>query len=138
MFAAIRFSMSDTPTLRVGSVQTLVRSTIVAMLLISMALVGYVSSCSAQNRCEARCPDGSMSEGFNCSDPNYVPACYRGTGSSGGNHGALTAEIMGIPGDIIRAHRKAKDAREAKKLRELNDQGIAAYDKKDWATAEAG
>jgi hypothetical protein len=55
---------------------------------------------------------------------------------SGGNYGGAIGEIIGLPGDIIRAHKRAKEAREAKKLTELNDQGIAAYDKKDWAAAE--
>jgi tetratricopeptide (TPR) repeat protein len=79
MIASIRFSISDTRTLRVGSVQNFLCSTIVVMFLISMALVGYVPSCSAQpspTSCQARCPDGSMSEGFACAS-NYVPVCLR-------------------------------------------------------------
>lgn len=64
-----------------------------------------------------------------------VGGCGSDSTSSGGGGNAI-GEIIGLPGDIVRAHKKAKEAREAKKLTELNDQGIAAYDKKDWAAAE--
>jgi tetratricopeptide (TPR) repeat protein len=60
-------------------------------------------------------------------------------GASGGNNGdgGPIGEILGIPGDIIRAHDKAKEAKLAKQRAALNDQGIASYNSKDWAAAEA-
>jgi len=58
-------------------------------------------------------------------------------GASGGNYGGTIGEILGLPGAIIRAHNKAKEANIAKQGTALNDQGIASYDKGDWAAAEA-
>lgn len=66
-----------------------------------------------------------------------VSGCDSGSTSSGGGGGNAIGEIIGLPGDIIRARKKAKEEKKAKRLTELNDQGIAAYDKQDWATAEA-
>jgi hypothetical protein len=85
MIASIRFSISDTHTLRVRSVQNCLCSTIVAMFLISMALVGYVPSCSAQN---IPTPQGVSI----CDDPGargsasydkYCGACYPRCGNTG-------------------------------------------------------
>jgi hypothetical protein len=54
---------------------TAVRSPIVVMCFVWFVL-GPASTSSAQNRCSARCPNGSMSEAFNC-NANYVPVCLR-------------------------------------------------------------
>ncbi len=48
----------------------------IAVMCLLWFVLGNASSSSAQNRCQARCPDGSMSEGFDCNS-NYVPACMR-------------------------------------------------------------
>lgn len=73
--------------------------------------------------------------GVNCSHPNTSSG---GGGASGGpSDGGPIGEILGIPGDIRRAHDKAKESKLAKQRAALNDQGIAAYEKGDWATAEA-
>jgi hypothetical protein len=55
-----------------------------------------------------------------------------GGGASGGNYGGSIGEIIGLPGAIIRAHKNAKST----KATALNDQGVSAYDRKDWAAAE--
>lgn len=53
--------------------------------------------------------------------------------ASGGSPGGAIGDIIRLPGDLIRLHNEAK----ARKVTALNDQGIAASDKKDWAAAEA-
>jgi hypothetical protein len=51
----------------------------VASLCASVAMLffGVSDPAAAQQTCSARCPDGSMSERFNCSDSSYVPMCQR-------------------------------------------------------------
>jgi hypothetical protein len=56
-----------------------------------------------------------------------------GGSSSGGNYGGAIGEIVGLPGDLIRAHNKAK----LKKATAVNEQGLAAYSSGDWAAAAA-
>ena len=56
-----------------------------------------------------------------------------GGDTSGGSPGGAIGDLVRLPGDLIRKHNEAK----ASKNSALNDQGIAAYDKKNWAAAEA-
>jgi len=53
-----------------------VRTLIVNACFIWIVLAGSAFSSFAQNTCSARCPDGSMSETYDCNS-NYVPACLR-------------------------------------------------------------
>ena len=59
----------------VVKVDTNVPSLMACMCLLWFTLA-YAPSSFAQNKCNARCPDGSMSEAFDCNS-NYVPACMR-------------------------------------------------------------
>jgi hypothetical protein len=47
----------------------------------------------AQNSCQARCPDGSMSEPIPC-DGDVVPMCLRGNSGVSGNGGSDNSQFM--------------------------------------------
>jgi len=125
-------------TVKADIVQNSMLSPIVAVCLTWMAMVGYASSCSAQDiptpQGVSLCDDPRGRQ-----DPMYNHYCGSGSGgASGGNYsGGPIGQIIGIPGDIIRAHDKAKETNIARQRAALNDQGIASYDKGDWAAAEA-
>lgn len=72
--------------------------------------------------------------GVDCSHPNTSSGS---SGASGGPaDGGPIGLILGLPGDIRRAHEKAKESKIAKEGTALNDQGLAFYNSRDWAAAE--
>jgi uncharacterized protein YutE (UPF0331/DUF86 family) len=109
------------------------RTLIVNACFVGTVLAGFASSGFAQTRCQARCPDGSMSESFDC-DSNYVPACMRqaqGPRNREDSHDNAAAD---------RARAEAAAAAEAQRQRdaeatEQNNMGLDAWKKRDWATA---
>ena len=97
-----------------------------------MALVG-VLLCTVPSLARGQTSTCGLDHSNVCPPPTTSSGSGGAGGASGGNYGGTIGEIIGIPGDIIRAHKNAQ----AKKAKALNDQGIAAYNMKDWAAAEA-
>jgi hypothetical protein len=100
-------------------------SPITAICLVWFVLT-YTPPGLAQQTCNARCPDGSMSETFNCNS-NYVPACLRRT---------PTPSDGVSPNDKGEASRARAEATERQNNADAADQrGIEALNSRDWQEA---
>jgi hypothetical protein len=95
------------------------------------ALFAFPAPAAAQGTCSARCPDGSMSEPYNCSG-NYVPRCYRrGNIASGPDRRQQEIQRQQIQQQQELLRRQAEEAERKRKASEADQMGLDALNRGD-------